>query len=70
MEKQVNASVFRGSSENSSVRNNLLEHQHRCSLSTLKTSDEFVRRKVVDVLVLEKMLYDRWRPHLSPRKSV
>jgi hypothetical protein len=24
----------------------------------------------VDVLVLEKMLYDRWRPHLSPRKSV
>jgi hypothetical protein len=53
-EKQVNAPVFSGSSEKDFVRNHFLEHQHRCSLSTPKTRDEFVRRKAVIVLMWEK----------------
>jgi hypothetical protein len=43
--------VFSGPSGNSFARIRLLEHRHRGGLTTLKTRDAFVERKVVAVLM-------------------
>jgi hypothetical protein len=46
--------VFSGPSENGFVWIHLLENRYKSGLTTLKTRDSFVRRKIVAVLVSEE----------------